>query len=64
MGAMLCIYAGEITLGTFAERSCHFYWWDYSKIPLHWPNAALIFTALVLQKMMYSRSSYYVKILS
>lgn len=35
MGAMLCVCAGEIALGTFVERTCHFYWWNYSKIPLH-----------------------------
>ncbi len=35
MGAMLCVCAGEVALGKFVERTCHFYWWDYSKIPLH-----------------------------
>ena len=35
MGAMLCVCVGEIALGTFVEKTCHFYWWDYSKIPLH-----------------------------
>lgn len=32
---MLCICIGEILLGKLVERTCHFCWWDYSKIPLH-----------------------------
>lgn len=32
---MLCVCIGEILLGTFVEKMCHFYWWDYSQIPLH-----------------------------
>ncbi len=34
-GAMLCVCIGEILLGKLVEHTCHFYWWDYSKIPLH-----------------------------
>lgn len=34
-GVMLCVCIGEILLGTFVEKTCHFYWWDYSMIPLH-----------------------------
>jgi len=34
-GVLLCVCVGEILLGTFVEKTCHFYWWDYSKIPLH-----------------------------
>lgn len=32
---MICISVGEIVLGTIVEKTCHFYWWDYSKLPLH-----------------------------
>lgn len=34
-GSMLCVCVGEIALGKFVEVTCHFYWWDYSQIPLH-----------------------------
>lgn len=34
-GAMLCVSIGEILLGKFVEMKCHFYWWDYSALPLH-----------------------------
>ena len=32
---MLCICIGEILLGKLVEKTCHFYWWNYSKLPLH-----------------------------
>lgn len=32
---MLCVSVGEILLGTFVEKTCHFYWWDYTRIPGH-----------------------------
>lgn len=32
---MICICIGEILLGKLVEKTCHFCWWDYSKIPLH-----------------------------
>ncbi|MCM1100998.1 MAG: putative ABC transporter permease [Acetatifactor muris] len=35
VGVMLCICIGEIMLGIFVEKACHFCWWDYSEIPLH-----------------------------
>ena len=31
----VCVCVGEILLGTLVEKTCHFYWWDYSKLPLH-----------------------------
>lgn len=34
-GVMLCVGVGEILLGTFVERTCGFYWWDYSGLPFH-----------------------------
>ena len=32
---MVCISIGEIVLGTVVEKTCHFYWWDYSDLPFH-----------------------------
>lgn len=32
---MLCVCLGELILGTLVEKVCHFYWWDYSALPLH-----------------------------
>lgn len=32
---MVCVSVGEILLGKFVELTCHFYWWDYSRLPLH-----------------------------
>ena len=32
---MVCVSVGEILLGTIVEKTCHFYYWDYSVIPLH-----------------------------
>lgn len=34
-GSMICVSIGEILLGKIVEKSCHFYWWDYSDLPLH-----------------------------
>lgn len=31
----LCVCVGEIVLGKLIELTCHFYWWDYSRLPLH-----------------------------
>lgn len=35
VGVMLCVCVGEVVLGTVVEKICHFYWWDYSGLPLH-----------------------------
>ena len=35
LGVMVCICVGEICLGTFVEKVCHFCWWDYTALPLH-----------------------------
>ena len=32
---IVCVSVGEILLGTFVEKVCHFSWWDYSSLPLH-----------------------------
>lgn len=43
---MLCVSIGEIVLGTFVEKTCHFYWWDYSRLPLHITRYTTIPTSL------------------
>lgn len=35
LAVMVAVSVGEIILGTVVEKICHFYWWDYSKLPLH-----------------------------
>ena len=35
LAVMLCICVGEVLLGTFVEKVCHFCWWDYTALPLH-----------------------------
>ncbi len=42
---MVCISVGEIALGTIVEKTCHFYWWDYSKLPLHITRYTCILTS-------------------
>lgn len=44
---MLCVCIGEILLGTFVDKTCHFYWWDYSEIPLHITRYTSIPTSMV-----------------
>lgn len=31
----VCICVGEIVLGTIVEHTCHIYWWDYTRLPMH-----------------------------
>lgn len=35
LAVMVCVSVGEIMLGTFVEKTCHFYWWDYTRLPMH-----------------------------
>ncbi len=35
VGVVICICIGEILLGKFVEKVCHFSWWDYTRLPLH-----------------------------
>lgn len=35
LAVMLCVSVGEIILGTIVEKTCHIYWWDYTRLPLH-----------------------------
>lgn len=32
---MVCVSVGEIILGTIVEKTCHFCWWDYTRLPFH-----------------------------
>ncbi|MCM1223444.1 MAG: putative ABC transporter permease [Lachnospiraceae bacterium] len=50
-GVMLCICIGEILLGTFVEKTCHFCWWDYSEIPLHITRYTSIPTSIAYSLM-------------
>lgn len=42
----LCVSIGEILLGTFVEKTCGIYWWDYSRLPLHITKYTSIPTSL------------------
>ena len=44
---MLCVCIGEILLGTFVEKTCHFHWWDYSELPLHITRYTSIPTSII-----------------
>ena len=43
---MVCVSVGEIMLGKFVELTCDFYWWDYSRLPLHITRYTTIPTSL------------------
>lgn len=47
VGVMICVCIGEILLGIFVEKTCHFYWWDYSWIPLHITRYTSIPTSII-----------------
>ncbi len=44
---MVCVSVGEIVLGKLVEHFCRFYWWDYSKLPLHITRYTTIPTSMV-----------------
>lgn len=44
--AMIFVSLAEILLGTFVERTCGFYWWDYTRLPLHMTRYTSIPTSL------------------
>ncbi len=44
---MICICIGEILLGTFVEKTCHFCWWDYSALPMNITRYTSIPTSIV-----------------
>lgn len=46
-GSMLCVSLGEILLGKLVEKVCHFYWWDYTKLPMHITRYTSIPTSLM-----------------
>lgn len=35
LAVMVCVSVGEVVLGTIVEKTCHIYWWDYTRLPLH-----------------------------
>lgn len=51
LGVMLCICVGEVLLGTFVEKVCHFCWWDYSRLPLHITQYTSIPTSMMFASM-------------
>lgn len=51
IGVMICICVGEVLLGTFVEKVCHFCWWDYSKLPLHITQYTSIPTSMMFASM-------------
>ncbi len=48
-----CICAGEILLGKTVELTCHFYWWDYSRLPLHITRYTSVPTSLGFTILVY-----------
>ncbi|MBQ5673991.1 MAG: putative ABC transporter permease [Lachnospiraceae bacterium] len=51
LAVMLCICVGEVLLGTFVEKVCHFCWWDYSRLPLHITQYTSIPTSMMFASM-------------
>jgi len=48
---MLCVSVGEILIGKLVEKTCHFYWWDYSNLPLHITRYTTIPTSAAFSTM-------------
>ena len=48
MVVMIIISIGEIIIGKFIEKTCHLYWWDYSRLPLHITRYTSVITSVVL----------------
>ncbi len=53
LAVFLCVSLGEIVLGKTVELTCHFYWWDYSWIPLHITRYTSIPTSLGFASLIY-----------
>ena len=53
IGVMICVSIGEIVLGTFVEKVCNFYWWDYSALPLHITRYTSIPTSMMFSALIY-----------
>lgn len=51
IGVMLCVSLGEIVIGTIVEKTCNFYWWDYSKLPLHITRYTSLPTSIMFSAM-------------
>ena len=48
---MMCISVGEVMMGVFVEKVCHFSWWDYSRLPLHITQYTSIPTSMMFASM-------------
>lgn len=48
---MVCVSVGEILIGKLVEKTCHFYWWDYSNLPLHITRYTTIPTSAAFSTM-------------
>ena len=46
VGLFLFVSCGEIVLGKFVELVCGFYYWDYTRLPLHVTRYTSVFTSL------------------
>lgn len=53
VGVMICVSLGEIILGTFVEKVCNFYWWDYSRLPMHITRYTSIPTSTMFSALIY-----------
>ncbi len=53
LAVFFCICIGEILLGKTVELTCHFYWWDYSWIPMHITRYTSVPTSLGFAAMIY-----------
>lgn len=53
-----CVSIGEILLGTLVEKLCGFYWWDYSRLPLHITRYTSVPTSLGFASLMYILMEY------
>lgn len=42
----IIVSAGEIILGTFVEKTGHFYYWDYTGLPMHFTRYASVLTSI------------------
>lgn len=51
--AAVLISIGEILLGTLVEKLCHFYWWDYTNLPLNITRYTSVPTSLGFAAMVY-----------
>lgn len=51
LAVMVCVSVGEIVLGTIVEKTCHIYWWDYTRLPMHITRYTSIPTSMAFSLM-------------